>query len=67
MDAPAPGKMPIMLPMIQERMIVGERRLISGKLNANLFLNLVAAGLALIFLSAAREPATWKKDLSGRR
>ena len=52
MDAPAPGRMPIRLPMIQERRMVGVIRLISLPLKAILSLNLAAFARCLIFFSA---------------
>ena len=52
MDAPAPGRMPIRLPMIQEQRMVGVIRLISLPLRVILSLNLAAFARCLIFFSA---------------
>ena len=52
MEAPAPGRMPIRLPMIHERIIVGLIILRSSRLRLILSVTFVAWARALIFFSA---------------
>ena len=61
MDAPAPGRMPMMLPMIQERMTVGASIFFSALVRAILSENLEAFWRSLIFFSARMSTCDMEK------
>ena len=60
MEAPAPGRMPIRLPMIQERRIVGRIVLRSSRVRLILSVTLLAWARSLIFFSARMK--TWDME-----
>ncbi len=60
MEAPAPGRMPTMLPISQERTIVGRMTLRSSRLRLILSLTLAARARSVIFFSARMK--TWDME-----